>query len=130
MSSTVRLIGCDGRGQGSLTSWPSWYDAPNSKREVSLKNEPFHFYEITLFGMAYGERPQSYLNPVEDLVYVLVDDADLTSWTEREAVQTTEQRVRNAAILTGRRLIPQVQRFVLDKLVGKLLPVLEPLLKV
>jgi len=80
--------------------------------------------------MAYGERPQSYLNPVEDLVYVLVDDADLTSWTEREAVQTTEQRVRNAAILTGRRLIPQVQRFVLDKLVGKLLPVLEPLLKV
>lgn len=56
MSSTVRLTGADGRTQGLSRLWLSWYNAPNSKRDVSLKNEPFQFYAMSLFSKMHGKK--------------------------------------------------------------------------
>lgn len=63
-------------------------------------------------------------------MYVLVSDAILTCRAEREAVQAAEQCLSDATILTGGGFVPQVQRFLFDKLIGKLVPVLEPVLEV
>ncbi len=67
---------------------------------------------------------------MEDVVRVLVNNAFLTRRAEREAVQAAEQRISSATSQTGGRFVTQVQRFVSDKLIGKLVPVLEPLLEV
>ena len=67
---------------------------------------------------------------VEDVVRMLVNGAFSTCRAEREAVQAAEQRISSTTSLTGGWFIPQVQRFVSDKLIGKLVPVLEPLLEV
>ena len=66
-SSTVRFIGPDGRGQGSLILWPSWCNAPNSRRELSLKNLPFHFCGMSSFCKTYStiKRMAKYLDSVE-----------------------------------------------------------------
>ena len=41
-----------------------------------------------------------------------------------------KQRISSATVLTGGGFVPQVQRFVFDKHVGKFVSVLEPLFEV
>jgi len=67
---------------------------------------------------------------VEHLVRVLVNNATLTCWAEREAVETTKQRISSATVLTGGGFSPQAQRFVFDILVCIFVSVLEPLFEV
>ena len=63
-------------------------------------------------------------------MYMLVSDTILTHQAKCEAVQAAEQCLSDATILTGGGFVPQVQHFLFDKLVGKLVPVLEPVLEV
>jgi hypothetical protein len=71
-----------------------------------------------------------YLKPVEDRVDMLMDDTALTSRARREAVKATKWCITDIAYPTRGGLSSQVQRFMFDELVGKLFPVLKPLLKV
>ena len=72
----------------------------------------------------------TYLNCVKDMLQMLMNDTYLTRLARRETIQATKQCVSGATALTERRFIVQVQRFVFDELLGKLVPVLKPLLKV
>lgn len=83
---------------------------------------------MLLRGVVDGERTESYLNPVENQMRVLMDGTVLTCRAEREAVQAAEQSFGGTTVLTGGLLVSR-RRFVFDNLIGKLIPVLEPLLE-
>jgi len=69
----------------------------------------------------------AYLKSMENIVYMLMGNTVSAKQATRKTVQAAKQHVIGAAYLAGGGFSSQIQCFVFDELLGKLIPVLKPL---